>query len=219
MRSHGTTRIAPAGRSLLAALGLLGLLLPACGPQAPKVPPAPAPRKFPAPIFDGLWLGMTRAEAARAHPIRPALTSSGKNRRVWIFSRPGDYSAELTFPESTDDSRLARIDVHFGSSDLSSEEYIGRFERTLGPPEVRRRRAENNAYGDRWHEQYDTIWSDAGQYVFLTERVPVGGRNLRSVYFLTVKKKELAATGPPTGYVPPPPPKGKDGKPIEEPIF
>ena len=105
---------------------------------------------------------------------------------------------------------LSRIDVHFGPSSATPEEYIGRFERNLGPPEVRRRKAVINAYGDQRHDQYDTIWSDATQYVFLTERVPTRGGGKRPVYYLTVKKKEITAKGPPTGYVPPPPPPRED---------
>lgn len=207
-------------RSALAGVAVLAwAATPACGSRQSKAPPSPPPKRFPAPLFDGLALGMTRAEVARVHPMRPSLTAAGKNRRVWVCDRPGDYSADLTFSENSDAARLERIDVHFGPSDANSEEYIARFERTLGAPDVRRRKAAINAYGDAWHGQYDTIWSDSIQYVYLTERVPVGGRNPRSVYFLTVKKKEITATGPPTGYIPPPPPKGKDGKPVDESPF
>ncbi|HEU4402092.1 MAG TPA: hypothetical protein VFT43_08300 [Candidatus Polarisedimenticolia bacterium] len=206
-------------RRALPAVVVLAILAPGCGSRQAQAPPPAPPKRFPAPIFDGLWLGMTRAEAARTHPIRPALTAAGKNRLVWVYDRPGDFTTDLTFAENTESAPLQRIDVHFGRSPASPEEYIARFETTLGAPEVRRRKAVNNAYGDQSNEQYDTIWSDARQYVFLTERVPLGGRNPRSVYYLTVKLKELRATGPPTGYVPPPPPKGKDGKPVEEPIF
>jgi hypothetical protein len=206
-------------RGGIATLLALGLVALGCGSRGTSGPPPPPPKRFPAPIFDGLSLGMTRAEVGRAHPIRPALTSAGRSRRVWIYSRPGEYTVELTFPENRDDARLARIDVHFGRSDATPEQYIGRFEARLGSPDVRRSKARINAYGDARHDQYDTVWSDATQYVFLTERVPAAGRAGAPVYFLTVKRKETMAKGPPTGYVPPPPPKGKDGKPIEEPIF
>ncbi len=222
-RPSGLGRGGPRPRGATAALlGLLalglGALASACGSRGPSEPPPPPPKRFPVPIFDGLSLGMTHAEAGRVHPIRPALTSAGKNRRVWIYSRPGEYTVELTFPENRGDARLARIDVHFGRSDATPEQYIGRFEAMLGSPDVRRRKAQINAYGDARHDQYDTIWSDATQYVFLTERVPAAVRG-SPAYFLTVKRKEITAKGPPTGYVPPPPPKGKGGKPIEEPIF
>ncbi|MEK7798435.1 MAG: hypothetical protein AAB297_01290, partial [Acidobacteriota bacterium] len=176
-------------------------------------------RKFPQPLFDGLWLGMAREDAARVHPIRPALTAAGKNRLVWIYDRPGEYTVELTFPQNRPEAQLARIDVHLGPGRESSERTLATLARSLGEPEARRRKAATNAYGDRFHDQYDTIWSDAGQYVFVTERVPVEGVSGRPVYFITVKKKELLPAGPPTGYVPPPPPEGKDGKPAEEPVF
>jgi hypothetical protein len=197
----------------------LSLTLGACGWGAgEKSVPLPPPKRFPAPIFDGLSLGMSREAVERLHSIRSSLTAGGRNRRVWIYDRPGEYAAELTFSSAAAEARLARIDIHFGPSDSTSEQFIARFEATLGAPEARRRKAAVNAYGDQAHEQYDTIWSDADQYVYLTERVPErGGR--RPVYFLTVKRKEIKATGPPTGYVPPPPPKGKDGKPIDEAPF
>jgi hypothetical protein len=183
-----------------------------------KAPSPPPPKRFPSPIFDGLWLGMTRTQAAREHPLRSILTAAGRNRRVWTYSRPEEHRVELTFADADEAAKLERIDVHFAPGG-SSDGYIGRFERLLGAPEARRKRAAINAYGDAWHEQFDTIWSDSTQYVFLIERVPEAARGARSVFFLTVKKKELAATGPPTGYVPPPPPKGKDGKPVDEDIF
>ncbi len=203
----------------VAACAALALAVPGCGLGGSKRS-SPSPSKvFPSPLFDGLSLGMTRSQVADVHPIRPALTAAGKTRLVWIYERPGDFAAELTFPENKESARLLRIDIHFGPSDTSPDDYIGRFERLLGSPEVRRRKAVINAYGDQAHDQYDTIWSDTRQYVFLTERVPVGERRARPVYYLTVKRKEITAKGPPTGYVPPPPPKGKDGKPVEEPIF
>lgn len=207
--------------AFLALLGCAALAAAgaACGRRGDAVAPPRPPKRFATPIFDGLWLGMSLGEAARAHTIRPALTAAGRNRRVWIYERTADYAVELTFPENNPAARLSRIDVHFGPSDAAPEDYIGRFARTLGEPDVRRRKAEINAYGDRLHDQYDTIWSDATQYVFLTERVPKGGRGKRPVYYLTVKKKEITAKGPPTGYVPPPPPPGEDGRPAEEPVF
>jgi hypothetical protein len=210
----------PAGALVGVALALAVALLPAgCGAGGSRARQAPAQKRFPSPIFDGLALGMRRDEVARLHPIRPALTSAGKTRLVWVCERPGDYAADLTFSDPSEESRLNRIDVHFGPSDESPDRFIDRFRPTLGEPEVLRRKADINAYGDRSHEQYETIWSDATQYVFLTERVPLGSPSARPAYFLTVKKKEITATGPPTGYVPPPPPKGKDGKPVEESPF
>ena len=75
-----------------------------------------------------------------------------------------------------------------------------------------------NSYGDKSHDQFETIWSDATQYVFLTERVPLPGRPGKPVYFLTVRRKTLSANGPPTGYVPPPA-LDAEGNPIDEPVF
>ena len=178
----------------------------------------PPPKRFATPLFDGLWLGMTRDEAGRVHPMRPALTSAGRSRRVWIYDRPGEYAVELTFAASRPDARLERIDVHFGANQAASQRAITALAGTLGEPEARRRKATTNAYCDRAREQFDTIFSDASQYVFVTECVPAGGRRGPPLYYVSVKKKELVPTGPPTGYVPPPP-KGKDGKPVEEPVF
>jgi len=201
-----------------AACAVLLVLCVAClggGKEETKPPPR---KKFATPLFDGLWLGMTREEAARAHPIRVALTSAGKDRELWVYDS-GDYGVELTFESRRPDAKLERIDVHFGRNDTSSRSAIDTLARTLGKPDVPRQKAKTNAYGDHLHDQYDTVWSDADQYVFVTERVPLEGRPGPTIYYLTVKRKDLSATGPPTGYVPPPPPKGKDGKPVEEPDF
>lgn len=220
MRGHAPTG-APRrrGSARLAGVAVAALLLGGgCGGSGGNAP-APAPvKRFPSPVFDGLTLGMVRAEAGRIQPIRRALTSAGRTRRVWIYEKRGEYSAELTFDDVTADATLSRIDVHFGHSEAGPQEYIDRFSRIFGAPEVTRRKAVINAYGDQRNEQYDTIWSDATQYVFLTERVPISGRG-RPVYYLTIKKKEITATGPPTGYVPPPAPVGEDGKPVEEAPF
>jgi len=162
---------------------------------------------------------MTRDEVARAHPIRPALTSAGRTHLVWVYDRPGEYAVELTFPANRPEAKLTRIDVHFGTNQTTSQSTITALARTLGEPEVRRRKATTNAYGDASHDEYDTIWSDSDQYVFVTERVPLEGRSGAPVYYVSVKRKTLLPKGPPTGYVPPPPPKDKDGKPVEEPIF
>ncbi len=175
----------------------------------------PAPKAFPSPIFDDLSLGMTREEVSRVRPVRPMRTRSGRSRGIWIYDSPDGHTAELTFGDEGGVPRLERIDVHFGRSAAAPEEYIARFERRLGAPDVRRRKAGINAYGDHRHEQYDTIWSDDSQYVYLTERVPKGGGG-RPAYYLTVKNKEITATGPPTGYVPPPPPEGEEE---DEPLF
>jgi hypothetical protein len=201
-----------------ATCAVLLVLCVAClggGKQETKPPPL---KKFAVPLFDGLWLGMTRDEAARAHPIRVALTSAGKDRELWVYDS-GDYGVELAFESSRPDAKLERVDVHFGRNDTSSRSTIDALAQKLGKPDVARQKAKTNAYGDHLHDQYDTVWSDADQYVFVTERVPIEGRPGPTIYYLTVKKKDLAATGPPTGYVPPPPPKGKDGKPVEEPAF
>jgi hypothetical protein len=214
-RRGGWRRAATAAIPFLAAAAILAA---GCGGGGDAPPAAPPAKRFPAPIFDALSLGMTRAEVARIQPIRQTLTSAGRNRRVWIYEKRGEYAAELTFDGTRADAPLKRIDVHFGPSGAGSQEYIDRFSRRYGAPDVTRRKAVINAYGDHRHDQYDTIWSDATQYVFLTERVPDGGRG-RPVYYLTIKKKEITAGGPPTGYVPPPPPEGEDGKPIDESPF
>lgn len=206
-------------RAALGACAILIVLGAACSGGGPQQTAAPPPKKFPAPLFDGLWLGMTRDQAARAHPMRPALTSAGRNRLVWIYDRPGEYSVELTFAVNRPDAKLTRIDVHFGRNETASAGTIRALAAALGAPDVPRRKAATNAYGDRDHDQYDTVWSDSEQYVFHTERVPVEGRSGPVIHYLTVKKKEVLPGGPPTGYVPPPPPRDKDGKPVEEPIF
>jgi len=205
-------------RTLFASVALL-LLCGGCGGGSGNKAPAPPPKRFPQPLFDGLRLGMTRDEVALSHSIRPALTAAGRNRLVWIYDRPAEYAVELTFQANRPDARLSRIDVHFGTNESTSQHTIEALSRALGEPEVKRRKAATNAYGDGSHDEYDTIWSDADQYVFVTERVPLQGRSGATVYYVSVKRKELAPAGPPTGYVPPPPPKGKDGKPIEEPPF
>jgi len=202
-----------------AACVLAVLVTGSCGGGGKDVSQAPALKRFPRPLFDGLWLGMTRADAAAAHAMRPSLTSSGRNRMVWIYDRPGEYTVELTFEENRTDAPLERIDVHFGANREASERTVALLSRALGDPEVKHRKAATNAYGDHLHDQYDTIWSDSAQYVFVTERVPIEGRSGRADYFVTVKKKELLPGGPPTGYVPPPPPKDKDGKPVDESPF
>jgi len=202
-------RLLAASHLLLAATFVQG-----CGGGKEEAAP-PAAKRFPAPLFDGLSLGMTRQQVAKVRPIRPTRSSSGRSRKIWIYDSPDGHSAELTFENDEGSSRLARIDVHFGRSGISSDRYIARFSRRFGEPDVTRRKAEINAYGDHRHDQFDTIWSDADQYVYLTERVPISGKG-HPVYYLSVKKKEITATGPPTGYVPPPPPEGSEE---EEAIF
>jgi hypothetical protein len=190
----------------------------ACGHKAAPPPPAPPAKHFPSPIWDGLALGMTRAQVARAHPIRPTITGSGKDLREWVYEKIGEGTVHLSFTGRGEDDTLRRIDVHFGPTDDPAERFIARFEPAFGAPDVRRRKAEINSYGDRAHDQYDTIWSDDTQYVFLTERLPHPGRPGRPVYYLTVRRKQLTTKGPPTGYVPPPA-VDENGKPIEEPVF
>jgi len=210
----------PARRAPLQVLGAaLCALTAACAGGGSKDTAPPPSKRFPVPLFDGLSLGMTRDEAARLHPMRPALTSAGKSRLVWIYDRPGEYSGELTFGVNRPDAKLERIDVHFGTNEAGARRTIESLTRTLGEPEALRRKAATNAYCDRSREQVDTIYSDASQYVFVTECVPAEGRRGPPLYYISVKKKELVPKGPPTGYVPPPPPKGKDGKPVEEPVF
>ena len=211
-RNLSPRRLAPA------ACAALLVVCAACPGEGKKESP-PHPKRFFAPLFDGLWLGMTRDEAARAHPIRPALTSAGKTRLVWVYDRAGEYAVDLTFKENRPDAKLQRFDVHFGRNDASSRRTIEALAQRLGEPDVKRRKATTNAYGDHLNDQYETIWSDTDQYVFVTERVPIEGRTGPPIYYVTVKRKEILATGPPTGYVPPPPPKGKDGKPVDESPF
>lgn len=220
-----TPAVTPPRRSRRPARGaLLALAVVAaglgCGRAVDERPPtAPAPKRLPSPIFDGLSLGMTRAEVARLHAIRPAITSSGKNLRLWVYERKGEYVVHLSFPDRTAAAGLRRIDVHYGRTGETFDRFIGRFESRLGAPDVRRREPVISSYGDRAHRQFETIWSDAEQYVFLTERVPLHGRQGRPVYYLTIKERQLEAKAPPTGYVPPPPPVDEEGRPIEEPIF
>ncbi len=172
-------------------------------------------QRLPSPIFDGLDLGMTRAQVQKKHRMRPSRPAGGRNMRVWLYDRRGDYTVRLTFSGSGRKSRLQRIDVHFGWRSTSAEQFIARYERKYGEPDLRRRRAIIPSYGDAKHDQLDTIWSDATHFIHLTEKVPAEGRKGRTAYFLTVKEREIAAAGPPTGYVPPPPPEGQE----EEPLF
>ena len=172
-------------------------------------------QRLPSPIFDGLDLDMTRAQVQKKHVIRPSRPAGGRNMRVWLYDRRGDYSVRLTFSGTSRRSRLQRIDVHFGWRSTRAEQFIARYESRYGDPDVRRRRAIIPAYGDAKHDQLDTIWSDDSRYVHLTEKVPAEGSKGRTAYFLTVKEREIAAAGPPTGYVPPPPPEGQE----EEPLF
>jgi hypothetical protein len=200
------------------ALTVLAALSSACHHKVEMPPPPPPARHFPNPIWDGLALGMTREQVARSHPIRPTVGTSGKDLRVWVYERPGEGTVELTFTGKGEGDTLRRVDVHYGPTAEAASPFIARFEETLGAPDAKRRPAVTNAYGDRTHDQYDTIWSDDDQYVFLTERVPRPGRPGRPVYYLTIRKKTLTAKGPPTGYVPPPALDDK-GNPIEEPVF
>ena len=216
--SHAAGAAGPAA-GLAAALLALGLLAACGGGETPPASAGATPvKRFPAPIFDGLSLGMTRAEAVRVRPMRASLTASGKNPRVWLYDKAGDYSVQLTFSGRSESDRLKRIDVHYGREAGGIGPFLARLEGRYGTPEVRRRQAVINSYGDSAHEQYETIWSDADQYVFLTERLPPPGRNGTPAYFLTIKKKELGTTGPPTGYVPPPA-LDEDGNPVEEQVF
>ena len=127
------------------ACALILLLCGACGGGGRREEQPPPPRRFPRPLFDGLWLGMTRQDAAGAHPIRPALTAAGRNRLVWIYDRPGEYTVELTFPQNRPEAQLARIDVHLGPGRESSERTLATLARSLGEPEARRRKAATNA--------------------------------------------------------------------------
>ena len=209
MTQRPWSALGPPGLVVALLVSIALLHFGGCGGGGSGKATAPALKRFPQPLFDGLWLGMTREEA---------LKTLGR-RVAELYDRPGEYAVELTFPSSGPEAKLARIDVHFGANGSSSQDTITALARTLGEPEVSRRKAKTNAYGDASHDEYDTIWSDADQYVFVTERVPLQGRTGAPVYYVSVKRKELLPKGPPTGYVPPPPPKGKDGKPVEEPIF
>jgi hypothetical protein len=198
---------------LVAAAGTLAACTMGDGDDA--VEATQVVQRLPSPIFDGLDIDMTRAEVQKKHVIRPSRPSGGRNMRVWLYDRRGDYTVRLTFSGTGRRSRLQRIDVHFGWRSTRADEFIARYERKFGEPDERRRRAIIPAYGDAKHDQLDTIWSDASRYVHLTEKVPAEGRKGRTAYFLTVKEREIAAAGPPTGYVPPPPPEGQE----EEPLF
>ena len=205
--------------SIAVAVSFLALFA-ACGSERSKAPAKSAPAKhFPAPIFEGLSLGMTRAEATRVHGLRASLTSSGKNYRVWVYEKKGDYVAHLTFDGKSESARLERIDVHYGRSNETAAAVIGRFEARLGAPDFKRREPMVSSYAGAGHRQFETTWSDSTQYVFLIERVPLPGRKGNPVYYLTIRGRNLAAEGPPTGYVPPPPPLDDEGKPTEEPLF
>lgn len=203
---------------LLVAGAALAVILGCGGPKEPSAPPAPPPKIFPTPLFDGLALGMRRDEAAKVHTIRPSVTASGRNLKVWVYERKGDYTVHLSFTGRAAGDTLKRIDVHYGPTDEAPDLFIKKFEPSLGTPDVLRREAVINSYGDRAHRQFETIWSDATQYVFLTERVPMPGKPGRPVYFLTARRKQLTTKGPPTGYVPPPA-VDDEGNPIEEPVF
>ena len=201
------------------AVAVLVPALAACSGGGASNQPSVVPAKaLPSPIFDDLQLGMTRAETAHRHRIRPSLTAGGRNFRVWLYDGPGTSSVTLTFNGRDESDTLRRIDVHYGLENESADSFIARFEKLYGAPDVRRREAVINSYGDVKHRQFETIWSDGAQVVFLTERVPLPGRGGEPAYFLTIRKRELRANGPPTGYVPPPQ-VDKDGNPIEEPVF
>jgi len=203
---------------VLSAGAALAAVLACGGPTEQAAPPAPPAKIFPVPLFDGLTLGMTRAAAAKVHAIRPTVTASGRNLKVWAYERKGDYTAHLSFTGRAEGDTLKRIDVHYGPTAGTAKAFIERLGSSFGTPDVLRREAVINSYGDRAHRQYETIWSDATQYVFLTERVPMPGKPGRPVYFLTARRKQLTAKGPPTGYVPPPA-IDEEGNPIEEPVF
>ena len=87
---------------------------------------------------------MTRSEVARVHRIRPSLTAGGKNLRVWVYGRRGEHTTHLTFSGKSKSAELTRIDVHFGPSRVPADQFIGRYEKRYGPPEVYRRKAAIN---------------------------------------------------------------------------
>ena len=199
------------------ALLLVAATAGSCSGKTEAPPPAPAARHFPSPIFDGLSLGMTRAQATRVRSMRSSLTAGGKNPRVWVYDA-GDYIVHLTFSGRDESNELERIDVHYGHETGGIGPFLARLEERYGEPDVKRRQAVINSYGDKAHEQYETIWSDAEQYVFLTERLPPPGKNGTPAYFVTIRKRQLSAKGPPTGYVPPPA-VDENGNPVEEQVF
>lgn len=212
-RNHGEASRLSLILMLAAAVGLFAACSFGDGDEVMETPRVV--ERLPTPIFDGLDLGMTRIQVQRKHSIRPSRPAGGRNMRVWLYERRGDYSVRLTFSGTSRKSRLERIDVHFGWRSTKADQFIARYERRYGEPDQRRRRAIIPAYGDAKHDQRDTIWSDDSRYVHLTEKVPSEGNRGRTAYFLTVKEREIAAAGPPTGYVPPPPPEGEE----EEPLF
>ena len=212
MAAIGPALIAAAVIVAVAGSGL------ACGSGDPGgTVPAAAALQLPHRIFDRMALGMTRSEIAAIRPIRPSVPAGGRDLRIWVYERRGEYAVRLTFSGTNSSARLRRIDVHYGRQATPADQFIAPFERRFGPPDVRRRRAVIPAYGDAGHDQYDTIWSDASRYVYLTEKVPKEGQSGRTAYFLTVKEKEITAAGPPTGYVPPPPPEGEEA--ADDPFF
>ena len=210
----------PIGRAwTVAAAGTALVALLACGAPAEKpAPDAPPPKVFPRPLFDGLWLGMTRDAAQQVHPMRPAVTAGGRDLKVWVYERKGEYAVHVSFTGRVASDTIRRIDVHYGPTDEDAEAFIKRVEPAYGTPDVMRRMAIINSYGDKAHRQFETIWSDETQYVFLTERVPMPGRPGRPVYYLTLRHKELTPKGKPTGYIPPPA-VDEDGNPVEEQVF
>jgi hypothetical protein len=210
-RGSRAARLAAAGIALAAIL--------ACGGKAETPEPAgPPPKVFPKPLFDGLWLGMNRDAAQKVHPMRPAVTAGGRDLKVWVYEKKGEYTVMVSFTGRVSTDTIRRLDVHYGPTDESAEAFIKGFEPMYGTPDVLRRQAVINSYGDKAHRQFETIWSDETQYVFLTERVPMPGKPGRPVYFLTLRHKELAPVGKPTGYIPPPA-LDEDGNPVEEQVF
>jgi hypothetical protein len=217
MRSRAGSNASAAAR-LVPVTAVLAVVLGCGGAKEPAPDPGPPPKVFPSPVFDRLSLGMTRDDVSRLCSIRPTVTSGGRNLRVWACQRQGEYTMHLTFTGGAERDALKRIDVHYGPTDEEADAFIARLEPRYGTPDIRRRQAVINSYGDKAHRQFETIWSDATQYVFLTERVPMPGKPGKPVYYLTVRRKELTTTGPPTGYVPPPA-LDEEGNPVEEPVF
>lgn len=203
----------------VAAVGAALVALLACGGTVEKAETAePPPKVFPKPLFDGLWLGMNRDAARKVHEMRPAVTASGRDMKIWVYERKGDYTVHVSFTGRTSKDTIRRIDVHYGPTAEAAESFIKRLEPVYGTPDVLRREAVINSYGDRAHRQFETIWSDETQYIFLTERVPMPGKPGRPVYFLTARRKELTTRGKPTGYIPPPL-LDEEGNPVEEEVF
>ena len=107
--------------------------------------------------------------------------AGGRNLRIWVYTRKGEYSVQLTFSGRSAASRLERIDVRFGLRSTPADRFIARYEDRLGPPDIRRRRAITASFGGGRHDQFDTIWSDHEWLPFPLKLCPRGKPYVTSV--------------------------------------